>query len=124
MPALLRPYRRVNNQTHMTTENTNNTLETFSQTENAKQVNETARSKKESTAVSESEYETDSDFEPGTDDEIEIAILDSDFEQKTKIAKENPSSLMGKVKELLSFARFLLFMITFVQTILQFDVDF
>ena len=107
-----------------TTENTNNTLETFSQTENAKQVNKTARSKKESTAVSESEYETDSDFEPGTDDEIEIAILDSDFEQKTKIAKENPSSLMGKVKELLSFARFLLFMITFVQTILQFDVDF
>ena len=105
-----------------TTENTNNTLETFSQTENAKQVNKTARSKKESTAVSESEYETDS--EPGTDDEIEIAILDSDFEQKTKIAKEKPSSLMGKVKELLSFARFILFMITFAQTILQIDVDF
>ena len=92
---------------------TENTLKNFHQTENAKQINETARSKKESSAVLESEYETDSDLEPGTDDEIEITILDSDFEQKTKIAKEKPSSLMGKVKELLSFARFILFTIIF-----------
>ena len=96
-----------------TTENTTNTLETFSQMENAKgfnsKCNETATSKDESSGVSESEYVTDSDVEPATEDEIEITILDSDFEQKSKINEEKQSSLMEKVKEILSFARFILF---------------
>ena len=96
------------------TQNTTNTLETFPQIKNAKGCNESATSKKES----ESEYVTDSDFEPATEDEIEITILDSDFEQ-SKISKEKPSSLMEKVKEILSFARFVLFMIVFDQTILK-----
>jgi hypothetical protein len=96
-----------------TTENTTNTLKTFSQMENANgsksKCNETATSKDESSGVSESEYVTDSDFEPATEDEIEITILDSDFEQKSKINEEKLSSLMEKVKEILSFARFILF---------------
>ena len=101
------------------TQNTTNTLETIPQSKNAKGSDETATSKKES----ESEYVTDSDLEPATEDEIEMTILDSDFEQ-SKISKEKPSSLMEKVKEILSFAKFVLFMIDFDQTILQIDVVF
>ena len=101
------------------TQNTANTLETIPQSKNAKGSDETATSKKES----ESEYVTDSDLEPATEDEIEMTILDSDFEQ-SKISKEKPSSLMEKVKEILSFAKFALFMIDFDQTILQIDVVF
>ena len=101
------------------TQNTANTLETIPQSKNAKGSDETATSKKES----ESEYVTDSDLEPATEDEIEMTILDSDFEQ-SKISKEKPSSLMEKVKEILSFAKFVLFMIDFDQTILQIDVVF
>ena len=70
--------------------------------------NETATSKNESSAISESEYVTDSEFEPATEDEIEITILDSDFKQ-SKISKENPSSLMEKVKEILTFAKFIFY---------------
>ena len=97
-----------------TTQNTRNTLETFTQME-------IATSKNETSAMSESEYVTDSEFEPATEDEIEITILDSDFEQ-SKISKENPSSLMEKVKEILSFARFILFTIVFAQTNFQINV--
>ena len=96
------------------TEYTTNTLELFSQMENGKE-----RSKKES----ESEYVTDSDFEPATEDEIEITILDSDFEQ-SKSTKEKPSSLMEKVKEILSFARFVLFSSFCSISILRIDVVF
>ena len=73
-----------------TTQNTTNTQENLSQVEYDKST-----SKIESSA--ESEYVTDSDFEPATEDEVENTILDSDVE-KTKFSKETPSSLMGKVK--------------------------
>ena len=73
-----------------TTQNTTNTQENLSQVEYDKST-----SKIESSA--ESEYVTDSDFEPATEDEVENTILDSDLE-KTKFSKETPSSLMGKVK--------------------------
>ena len=110
-----------------TTENTTNTLKTFSQMENANgsksKCNETATSKDESSGVSESEYVTDSDFEPATEDEIEITILDSDFEQ-SKVSKESPSSLMEKVKEILSFARFILFMIVLFSNNFRISVIF
>ena len=73
-----------------TTQNTTNTQEKLSQVEYDKST-----TKIESSA--ESEYVTDSDFEPATEDEVENAILDSDVE-KTKFSKKTPSSLMGKVK--------------------------
>ena len=73
-----------------TTQNTANTQENLSQVEYDKST-----SKIESSA--ESEYVTDSDFEPATEDEVENTILDSDVE-KTKFSKETPSSLMEKVK--------------------------
>ena len=73
-----------------TTQNTTNTQENLSQVDYDKST-----SKIESSA--ESEYVTDSDFEPATEDEVENTILDSDLE-KTKFSKETPSSLMGKVK--------------------------
>ena len=73
-----------------TTQNTANTQENLSQVEF-----DQSTSKIESSA--ESEYVTDSDFEPATEDEVENTILDSDVE-KTKFSKETPSSLMGKVK--------------------------
>ena len=73
-----------------TTQNTTNTQENLSQVDYDKST-----SKIESSA--ESEYVTDSDFEPATEDEVENTILDCDVE-KTKFSKETPSSLMGKVK--------------------------
>ena len=73
-----------------TTQNTTNTQENLSQVEYDKST-----SKIESSA--ESEYVTDSDFEPATEDEVENTILDCDVE-KTKFSKETPSSLIGKVK--------------------------
>ena len=82
-----------------TTQNTTNTQENLSQVEYDKST-----SKIESSA--ESEYVTDSDFEPATEDEVENTILDSDVE-KTKFSKETPSSLIGKVK--LTFSRQYLF---------------
>ena len=72
-----------------TTQNTTNTQENLSQVEYDKST-----SKIESSA--ESEYVTDSDFEPATEDEVENTILDCDVE-KTKFSKETPSSLMEKV---------------------------
>ena len=73
-----------------TTQNTANTQENLSQVEYDKSTSKIGSS-------AESEYVTDSDFEPATEDEVENTILDSDVE-KTKFSKETPSSLMGKVK--------------------------
>lgn len=73
-----------------TIQNTTNTQENLSQVEY-----DQSTSKIESSA--ESEYITDSDFDPATEDEVENTILDSDIE-KNKFSKETPSSLMEKVK--------------------------
>ena len=88
-----------------TTQNTTtNTLDTFSQMNNDREL----KSKTETSVFSESEYVTDSDFEPATEDDVEITILDCDLEQ-SKISKEKPPSLMRKVKSNIFFTKDLFF---------------
>ena len=81
---------KTSSKTSKTTQNTANAQENLSQVEYDKSTSKIGSS-------AESEYVTDSDFDPATEDEVENTILDSDVE-KTKFSKETPSSLMGKVK--------------------------
>ena len=96
-----------------TTQNTTtNTLDTFSQMNNDGEL----KSKTETSVFSESEYVTDSDFEPATEDDVEITILDCDLEQ-SKISKEKPPSLMRKVKRNIFLQKICSFSNVLVQTL-------
>ena len=96
-----------------TTQNTTtNTLDTFSQMNNDGEL----KSKTETSVFSESEYVTDSDFEPATEDDVEITILDCDLEQ-SKISKEKPPSLMRKVKSNIFLQKICSFSNVLVQTL-------